>query len=194
MVDAVHHGHLGEVEWTHPIQAGHVHAVLRLVGSSLVMRLDPAAAAEKVLCHTWVEAVGRERILALQDPVPPVAAMRPQRAACDSMSHCCAFERQGFATLGRSTVRERLTAVGSSERPTLSLWNARPSGDACKPRQEWCSDQAKLLPSAKQRELLLLLSLWRAEASRANPRLPVTRHASGSQQPDARPFANPDCK
>src|SRR3954453_7368528 len=49
VVDAIHDGHLGKIEWAYPLQAGHVDGIESLVRSSLMMRVDSAARTEEVL-------------------------------------------------------------------------------------------------------------------------------------------------
>jgi hypothetical protein len=70
MIDAVHDGHLVEIEWAYSVQASHVYGVQRLVRSSLMMRVYSAAGTEEVLRGAGMEAVACQSILTLQELDP----------------------------------------------------------------------------------------------------------------------------
>ena len=70
MIDAIRNRHLGKIERADPVEARDVHAVLALVGSSLMVRVYSAAGTEEVLRNASMEAVTRQSILALQQLDP----------------------------------------------------------------------------------------------------------------------------
>jgi len=81
VIQAVHDRDLREVEGTYPIQAGDVHTILVLIGSALMMRVDPAFGAEEVLRRSSVETVTCQRVLTLQEPDPTQLCRDRYRAA-----------------------------------------------------------------------------------------------------------------
>lgn len=70
MIDAVHHGHLGEVEWAYPVEASDVHGMEVWIGSTLMMGIYAAAGTEEMLHCSGVEAIGGQHVLALEDIDP----------------------------------------------------------------------------------------------------------------------------
>jgi hypothetical protein len=83
VIHPVKNGHLGKVEWTHPIQAGNVHTVLVLIGSALMMRVDPTFGAEEMLRRSSVETVTCKCVLALQE-LDPAQFCRDRYSAAHS--------------------------------------------------------------------------------------------------------------
>lgn len=66
MIHTIHDGHLNEIERADAIKTCHIDPIKGVVGPPLVMRIDPAAGAEMMFSHLRVEAIGHQRLLALQ--------------------------------------------------------------------------------------------------------------------------------
>lgn len=77
MLDTIEHRHFGKVERTHVLQASDIHSIFVLIRAPLMVCIDPAARAE--LGRSRVEAIARQRILALNKPNP---VNRSRRGNC----------------------------------------------------------------------------------------------------------------
>jgi hypothetical protein len=108
MIDAIRDRHLMEIEQANPVQASRVDGIQTLVRSPLVMRVYSAARTEEVLRRAGMEAIARQRILALQELDParlrhdndgalhPAVRARAAEDRIEAVDECC-FETHGAA-------------------------------------------------------------------------------------------------
>lgn len=108
MLDTIKNRHVEKIERADTIKAGDVDSVLMLIGSPLVVRVNPAAGAEKMLRRLRIEAIEREYICTLQN----LDAAHLHRN-CDGAPH--ATIRTGASADGVEAVAERrLKANGAA--------------------------------------------------------------------------------
>jgi hypothetical protein len=106
---AINHGHLMEVEGTYSIQTRNVDAVLRLVGSALMVSVDAATRAEKMLCRSGVEAVARQQALATEKVDVSKLGRNGDGAAHPAIRACAPTDR--LEAVAQFNFESHLTAV-----------------------------------------------------------------------------------
>jgi hypothetical protein len=70
MSNAIKNRNIEEVERTYAVEACDIHPIFPLIGSTLVMRVNPATRAEEMLRGTGIESIVCEHVFASQKADP----------------------------------------------------------------------------------------------------------------------------